>query len=68
MSKKQNNTDAFSWKRGKEKSRKSKKVPLASQPSFFFLYNFLLQRWFEESIYSICLTIYNNVVGTKFQN
>ena len=31
----QNNTDAFSWKRGKDKSRELKKISLASYPSFF---------------------------------
>ena len=34
----QNNTDGLSWKRGKDKSQKLKKVSLASQPSFFFFF------------------------------
>ena len=64
----QNNTDAFSWKRGKDKSRELKKISLASYPSFFFFFfNFLFQRCFKETITDLYEHI-ENVVGTKFQN
>ena len=35
----QKNIDSFSWKRGKDKSRKLKKISLASHP-FFFCFSF----------------------------
>ena len=42
----QNNTDAFSWRRSKDKSPKWKKKDLlqASQPSFFFFFNFFYSK------------------------
>ena len=62
-----NNTDAFSWKRGKDKSREFKKISLASHPSFFCFSIFLLQRCVKESITALYDHI-ENVVGTTFQN
>ena len=63
----QNNTDAFSWKRGKDKSRKLK-TNIPRKPSFFLLFfNCLFQRCFKESVTTLYDNI-ENVVRTKFQN
>ena len=60
----QNNTDAFSWKRGKDKSRKLKKISLASHPSFF-CFSIVYSKDALKSQLQLCI---ENVVGTKFQN
>ena len=63
----QNNADAISWKRGKDKNRKLKKISLANHPSFFCFLIFLFQRWLKGSVIALYDHI-ENVVETKFQN
>ena len=64
----QNNTDAFSWKRGKDKIRELTKKNIPCKLSFFLLlFIFLFQRCFKETITDLYEHI-ENVVGTKFQN
>ena len=56
MSNMQINTDAFSWKRGKDKSRELKKISLASYPSFFCFSIFYFKDVVKRQL-QICMNI-----------
>ena len=63
----QNNTDAFSWKRGKRQESEIENEYPSQAIVLSFVFNCLFQRCFKESITALYDHI-ENVVGTKFQN